>query len=343
MSLTATWSGWREPARTNFHGILMSVVVAVAAMSLAEHYHASAMLFALLLGMAANFLSTESRCAPGIQFSASTLLRIGVALLGVRITLAQITALGVLPVAMVVLSVAVTIGFGVMLARLLGYRNRFGVLTGGAVGICGASAAMAIAAVLPAQPEDNVKERATIFTVIGVSSLSTLAMVTYPMIVAALGLDTDQAGIFLGGTIHDVAQVIGAGYSMSKDTGDVATIVKLLRVAMLLPVILVITLSYRKHHVTGESGAPKKPPLLPWFVVAFALLVAVNSAGLIPATLQQSLQTLSTWLLVIAMSAIGMKSHLKDFATVGFRPILLMVSETAFLALLVIAFLFLPF
>ena len=340
MNLSATWSGWREPARTNFHGILMSVVVAVAAMSLAEHYHASAMLFALLLGMAMNFLSTEGRCVPGIQFSASTLLRIGVALLGVRITLSQITALGVLPVAMVVLSVAVTIGFGVGLARLLGYRNRFGVLTGGAVGICGASAAMAIAAVLPAQPEDNVKERATIFTVIGVSSLSTLAMVTYPMIVAALGLNTDQAGIFLGGTIHDVAQVIGAGYSMSKDTGDVATIVKLLRVAMLLPVILVITLSYRKHHVSGQSGTPK-PPLLPWFVVAFALLVAVNSAGLIPATLQQSLQTLSTWLLVIAMSAIGMKSHLKDFATVGFRPILLMVSETAFLALLVIAFLFL--
>ena len=125
-----------------------------------------------------------------------------------------------------------------------------------------------------------------------------------------------HAGIFLGGTIHDVAQVVGAGYGMSKETGDVATIVKLLRVAMLLPVILVITLSYRKHHVAGPAGA-KKPPLLPWFVVAFALIVAINSAGLIPASLQHALQTLSTWLLVISMAAIGMKSHLKDFATVG--------------------------
>ncbi|MDM0109495.1 putative sulfate exporter family transporter [Variovorax sp. J22R24] len=339
MNLSLTLTGWRQPARTNFHGILMSVVVAVAAISLADHYRVSAMLFALLLGMALNFLSTEGRCVPGIRFSASTLLRIGVALLGVRITLAQITALGAMPIAMVVLSVALTIGFGMVLARMLGYRNRFGVLTGGAVGICGASAAMAIAAVMPAQADDNVKERATIFTVIGVSTLSTAAMVLYPMLVAALGFGGQHAGVFLGGTIHDVAQVVGAGYGMSKETGDVATIVKLLRVAMLLPVILVITLSYRKAHVASPAGGPK-PPLLPWFVVAFALLVAANSAGLIPAALQQALQTLSTWLLVISMAAIGMKSHLKDFATVGLKPIVLMVSETIFLAVLVTAFIF---
>jgi uncharacterized integral membrane protein (TIGR00698 family) len=158
------------------------------------------------------------------------------------------------------------------------------------------------------------------------------------MIVGVLGLGSEHAGIFIGGTIHDVAQVVGAGYSMGKETGDVATIVKLLRVAMLLPVILLITLSYRKLHLAGPVGA-KKPPLLPWFVVAFAVLVAINSAGLIPAALQQALQTLSTWLLVVSMAAIGMKSHLKEFATVGFRPIVLMVSETVFLALLVLGFL----
>ncbi|MDM0015799.1 putative sulfate exporter family transporter [Variovorax sp. J22P168] len=336
-----TLLGWRGPASINFHGVLVSAVVAVAALSLAEHYHVSAMLFALLLGMALNFLSSEGRCVPGIRFSASTLLRIGVALLGVRITLGQITSLGAGPIAMVVVSVAATIGFGIVLARLMGYRSRFGVLTGGAVGICGASAAMAIAAVLPARAEDEVRERATIFTVIGVSTLSTAAMVLYPMIAGALGFGSERAGIFLGGTIHDVAQVVGAGYGMSKETGDVATIVKLLRVAMLLPVILLITLSCRKAHAAGPAGGPK-PPLLPWFVVAFALLVAVNSAGWIPAALQQALQTLSTWLLVISMAAIGMKSHLKDFATVGIRPIALMVSETVFLALLVTAFIYLP-
>jgi uncharacterized integral membrane protein (TIGR00698 family) len=340
LNSSLAFTRWREPARARFHGVLVAVVLAIASVSLAEHYGASAMLFALLLGMAMNFLSTEGRCVAGIQFSASTLLRLGVALLGVRITLGQITALGPLPIAIVVVSVALTMAFGILLARLLGYRNRFGVLTGGAVAICGASAAMAIAAVIPVRDEDSVKERATIFTVIGVSTLSTVAMVVYPMIVTALGLDTAQSGIFLGGTIHDVAQVVGAGYGMSKETGDVATIVKLLRVAMLLPVILVITLSYRKQQPAREAGAPK-PPLLPWFVVAFAILVAINSVGLIPTGVQHGLQTLSTWLLVIAMSAIGMKSHLKDVATVGFKPILLMVSETLFLALLVVALMFL--
>jgi uncharacterized integral membrane protein (TIGR00698 family) len=250
----------------------------------------------------------------------------------------QITALGALPVAMVVFSVALTIGFGIVLARVLGFRNRFGVLTGGAVAICGASAAMAIAAVLPARLEDNVKERATIFTVIGVSTLSTIAMVLYPVIAGAIGMESEHAGIFLGGTIHDVAQVVGAGYGMSKDTGDVATVVKLLRVAMLLPVILVISLSYRKLQGQAAPGA-SKPPLLPWFVVAFAILVAINSAGLIPAAMQHALQKLSTWLLIVSMAAIGMKTQLKDFATVGFRPIVLMVAETAFLAVLVVVFL----
>ena len=338
MNLSTTLPSWHAPARTNFHGILMSVVVAMAAISLAEQYHASAMLFALLLGMALNFLSTEGRCVPGIRFSASTLLRIGVALLGVRITLGQITGLGALPIAMVVASVALTIGFGIFLARLMGYRNRFGVLTGGAVAICGASAAMAIGAVIPAHADDNVKERATIFTVIGVSTLSTIAMVLYPMITALLGLGSEHAGVFLGGTIHDVAQVVGAGYGISKEAGDVATIVKLLRVAMLLPVIFVITLSYRKDH--AASGAGPKPPLLPWFVMAFALLVAVNSTGVIPSVVQHSLQTLSTWLLVVSMAAIGMKSNMRDFARVGVKPIVLMVSETVFLAILVVAFIF---
>lgn len=184
-----------------------------------------------------------------------------------------------------------------------------------------------------------MKERAAIFTAIGVSALSTMAMVIYQVIVTAMGLNPGNAGILPGGTIHDVAQVVGAGYGMSKDTGHIATAVKLLRVALLLPFVLVITLSYRKLQQELTPGAHKPPPLLPWFVVAFELLVAVNSTGWIPAGQQHALQKMSTWLLVVSMAAIGMKTQLKDFAKVGFRPILLMVAETTFLALFVVAFL----
>src|SRR5687768_12239149 len=187
----------RVQARSLFPGVLACVVVAAAATFLSEHYGAPVMLFALLLGMAMNFLSAEGPCAAGIEFTARHLLRVGVALLGLRITFEQIAALGWHPVLLVVASLIVTIAVAVAAARLFGFKGIFGVLTGGATAICGASAALALSAALPQHP---MKERATLFTVIGVSALSTLAMIVYPMVVRALELDATQAGIFLGGT-----------------------------------------------------------------------------------------------------------------------------------------------
>ena len=150
-------------------------------------------------------------------------------------------------------------------ARRQARRRDFGLLTGGAVAICGASAALAIAAVLPDGPE---QQRATVMTVVGVTALSTVAMILYPLIAAAAGLDTHTTGIFLGATIHDVAQVVGAGYSVSAEAGDTATIVKLFRVALLLPVVLVLSLIVRNG--AGAAPSSSRPPLLPVFLVAFA-------------------------------------------------------------------------
>jgi uncharacterized integral membrane protein (TIGR00698 family) len=218
-------------------------------------------------------------------------------------------------------------------ARLVGFKTSFGVLTGGATAICGASAALALSAALPAHP---LKDRATLFTVIGVSALSTLAMVLYPMLTNALGMPPQQAGMFLGATIHDVAQVVGAGYSLSTQAGDTATLVKLMRVAMLLPVILAATLLTRR---VGAAEGGERPPLLPWFAVAFALLVALNSTGWVPKALNTAGSDVSRWCLVAAIAGIGMKTHLKELATVGLKPVALMVAETAFLALLTLVLL----
>lgn len=180
-----------------------------------------------------------------------------------------------------------------------------------------------------------MKERATLFTVVGVSALSTLSMIAYPMLAHALGLDDRAAGVFLGATIHDVAQVVGAGYSMSRETGDIATFVKLLRVAMLLPVIMLAVAVTRSRRASNGEG--KRPPLLPWFVLAFAALVLVNSLGWIPRELAATGVSLSSWCLVASMAAIGMKTQLKELATVGMKPVALMVGETIFLAALVLA------
>ncbi|MBE7940258.1 MULTISPECIES: putative sulfate exporter family transporter [Ramlibacter] len=319
-------------ARVLAPGVIACAVVGAAATFLSEHYGAPVMLFALLLGMAMNFLSAEGPCAPGIEFSAKALLRLGIALLGLRITLAQVQALGWGPVLFILGAVALTIACAMLAARLLGFQPLFGLLTGGATAICGASAALALSAALPTHPG---KDRATLFTVIGVSALSTLAMVLYPMVVHALGLSDRAAGMFLGGTIHDVAQVVGAGYSISTPAGDTATLVKLLRVATLLPVILFTSLLTRSRQDAAAHGP--RPPLLPWFAVAFAVLVAVNSTGWIPRPVQAAGNDLSRWLLVASIAGIGMKTQLRELVAVGLKPVLLMLGETLFLALLTLA------
>jgi len=309
-------------------GVLISATVAVAAMFLAEHYRASAMLFALLLGMSLNFLSQEGKCVEGIQTSATLVLRIGVALLGLRISVAQVSDLGLYTVLLVVAAVTLTIALGVALARLCSLDTRFGVLTAGSVAICGASAALALSAVLPRHVHSD---RDLSVAVIGVTAFSTIAMIAYPIVIAGFGMDHHQSGVFLGATIHDVAQVVGAGYSVSTETGDTATIVKLLRVAMLLPVVFLVSLATRLH----VGAASRTEPLLPWFAVAFAALVLVNSSGWVPAPVTKFADEASRWCLVTAIAAIGMKTSLKELVVIGPRPVLLMVLQTLLLAGLV--------
>ncbi|MCP2023300.1 YeiH family protein [Pseudomonas laurylsulfatiphila] len=326
IALTRIHSRTRELAP----GFIVSLIVAAAASFLSEHYGAPVMLFALLLGMALNFLADDGPCKAGIEFTARTVLRIGVALLGMRITLEQMAALGWKPIALVVILVVVTISVSVVAAKALGFQRLFGMLTGGATAICGASAALALAAALPNHPQ---KERATLFTVIGVSALSTLAMIVYPMIANWLQLSPQVAGVFLGATIHDVAQVVGAGYSMSTETGDTATVVKLMRVAMLLPVIVTAAMITRMQ---GADPTGKRPPLLPWFAVGFLILACINSTGWVVPAVQGTVNELSRWCLVISISALGMKTRLRELAAVGIKPILLMVGETVFLVVLVL-------
>jgi uncharacterized integral membrane protein (TIGR00698 family) len=313
--------------RTYFPGALVSLIIAIAATFLSERYGGPVMLFALLLGMAFYFLSQEGPCVDGIEFVSKRILRVAVGLLGAQITVAEIMKLGPTPVVMVIGAVALTILFGVVGARAAGLSRPFGVLTAGAVAICGASAALAISSILP---KGETHERDTVFTVIGVTALSTIAMIVYPLIIAFFHLDRAATGVFLGGTIHDVAQVVGAGFSVSDETGNVATFTKLLRVAMLAPVVVVLSLFFRAHTAT-KAGRQ-----LPGFLVVFAALVVLNSVGFIPPPVLAALKGISRWCLVTAIAALGMKTSLKAMAEVGGRAIALIVAETVFLAVLVL-------
>jgi uncharacterized integral membrane protein (TIGR00698 family) len=319
-----------QDARTLFPGVLMAATVGLAAKFLSEHYGAPVMLMALLLGMAFSFLTEEedNRCLPGIEFSAKSVLRFGVALLGLGITVQQVRSLGAEAVFVALAGVAFTIVLGPVLARAFGSRSIFGLLVGGAVGICGASAALAISSVLPNYKD---KERDTIFTVISVTVLSTIAMITYPIIADMLFMSERAAGVFLGATIHDVAQVVGAGYSISQEVGDTATLVKLLRVSLLVPIIIAISIFFATRG-TAVAGALPVPP----FVIGFVCLVLIGSSGYVPESVTEGVLNISRWCLIAAIAALGMKTSLKKFADVGGPAIGLVLCLTVLLALLAI-------
>ena len=306
-------------------GILASVLIAVAAGLAATMTAGPIMLFALVFGLALNFLGKIDRCKAGIRFTSSFVLRIGVALLGLKITIGEVASLGWPPIILVLAAISLTIIASTIAAKWMGFDPRFGVLSGGATAICGASAAMALSAALPDHPK---KEQATLYTVMGVSILSTVAMLAYPAITRVLGFDNVHAGIFFGATIHDVAQVVGAGFAVSPETGNVATIVKLARVVMLLPVILSVGLLTRSAVAEGA----KRPPLVPWFAALFAAFVVINSIVPVPALIRTGGSELSRFCLVAAIAALGVKTRLRDIAAVGWRPAVLMVLETIFVA-----------
>ena len=313
---------------TYWPGFAVTAAVAVAAQFLSDHYGAPAMLMALLLGIAFHFLSEEGRCVAGIDFCSKKVLRIGVALLGMRISVDLLIGLGASTILLLVCAMAATIDFGLLTAKVLGRGWRLALITSGSVAICGASAAMAIAAVLP---KNEFSERNLIFTVLSVTVLSTLAMIVYPILAQYLGLDARATGIFFGGTIHDVAQVVGAGFSVSPESGETATLVKLIRVTMLAPVVLTYSVVLRNvPQVEGDTG--KRPPLLPGFVVAFLILAAFNSFSLIPDMVAKAGSEASRWALLAGIVAVGMRTSLRRVLDVGGDAVALIVVETLFIA-----------
>lgn len=310
----------------------MCAIIAVSAQFIAEHYGAPAMLMALLLGLAMHpFGDSTGRAADGVKFSASTLLRIAVALLGVRISFDVFVGLGPKLVLLVVGALILTVGFGFVAAKALGRGWRLAILTSGAVSICGASAALAISALLP---KNEFTDRNLSFTVFGVTILSTLAMILYPIIINLTGLNDEQAGIFLGGTIHDVAQVVGAGFSISDAAGETATSVKLIRVSLLAPFVLILGLIMARLDLETQKDG-KRPPIVPPFVLAFAILVTLSSFGVFPQWLKDFLTTVSQWFMLMAIAGVGIKTELKRLVEIPKQSIALLCFETVFIAVVI--------
>lgn len=312
-------------------GVTICMVIALAAGFAAARTGTPPMLWALLLGTALHYLSQEVRAAPGVEVCAGTLLRLGVGLLGARITAADIAALGSGSVLVLLGAVATTLCVGIVAGRRLGLPLSAGVLAGGATAICGASAALAIAAVLP---RDERLQRDTIVVVVMAALLSTVAMLAYPLLARSLGLDPAAAGLFLGGSIHDVAQVVVAGYALGQETGNVAAIVKLSRVALLAAVVAGVALAFRRSAAASMQG--HRPALLPGFVVLFMALAILQSAGALPGSLTAAAGEASQACLMMGVAALGMKTSFATLARAGWRLPALMAVTTAWIAAFVL-------
>ncbi len=312
----------------NIPGLLICLVIAMSTSFLSENYGGPQLLYALLIGLSLHFLYLNETVKPGIDFCAKTILRLGVALLGIRITFADIGAIGINTGLIVIFAVATTVCLGYFLAKFLKLSPDFGLIAGGSVGICGASAALAVASVLPKTKEN---ERFTLLVVVGVTVLSTIAMVIYPFALQLLNIAALPAGIFLGATIHDVAQVVAAGMLFGPEAGDVATVVKLFRVALLLPVVLLISIFFGAEKSSQKMGWGSLR-LIPTFLLGFVALSVIASMQILPSGVTQSIGGASRWMLVIAIAAAGLKTNFQELAKLGWQPVVMLVVETLFIA-----------
>ncbi|MEO1657740.1 MAG: putative sulfate exporter family transporter [Pseudomonadota bacterium] len=309
-------------------GLALTGVVALAAAFAAEQLGAPVMLMALLFGMALQSVAAGTQCDAGTKFASKTILRIGIICLGAMITVGEIAGLGWPVFAVIASGLLMTIVVGLAVGHLLGMHPERSVLCAGAVAICGASAALAIAAALPHRQD---KERDTLAVVVGVTGLSTIAMIAYPAFSSAIGASDQLAGLFFGASIHDVAQVMGAGLTLSEEAGTTAAVAKLSRVVLLAPVVLLIGIVFRGRCDQGLAAETASAPI-PLFVLGFIFVVVLNSLGVLPSSVIDALTTASRWSLVLAVAALGLRTSLGDMAKVGPALGVLLVILTVFLA-----------
>jgi uncharacterized integral membrane protein (TIGR00698 family) len=324
--------GWLASATSLAPGLAVSILAAMAATFAGALTGGPAPLFAILAGLALRPLMVGSEYGPGLVFAGGRLLYAAIALLGVRISLDDIAALGLEPVLIVASGVVLGISFTRFLSMRMGLGRSFGWIAGMAVAICGASAALAAESVLPRTARVR---RDTLLVVLTVTVFSSIAMVIYPVLARWLGFDGRETGLLLGATIHDLAQVIGAGYGVSVYTGDVAAVTKLLRVAALAPAIMVMTVVVHRGRI--ESGRPR----IPSFLVGFVAFSIAHTFHLIDPVLVSSFTAASGFAFLMAVTVVGMRAPLRRLALSEWRRILIVAIHTILLALYVTSFLLL--
>ncbi|MDQ7250151.1 YeiH family protein [Dongia sedimenti] len=318
-----------SPALDLLPGLLLTAMLAALAWSL----HGlpllgvfSPMILAILLGMVFhNLIGTPVRARAGVAFALRRVLRLGIILLGLQLTAAQVAAVGAGGVAIIAAALIGTFFFTKAVGRWLGIDPKLAELIAAGTSICGASAVIATNTVTRGRDEDVA------YAVACVTVFGSIAMFVYPLIGAALHLDAQGYGLWTGSSIHEIAQVVAAAFQLGDEAGQAGTIAKLTRVMMLAPMILAlgwVSMRSRVAHEHKHSGALP----LPWFILGFLALVGLNSVIEIDPPVRAAIVQFTGFLLAMALAAMGLGADFKKLVAAGPRPLLLGAVSSVFIS-----------
>lgn len=314
-------------------GLLLSAALAAACMMLSQlpqlhNWGIGALTLAIVCGIILGntvFPRMAARTDAGVDFSRSRLLRIGIILYGFRITLTQMMQVGLLGLLIDAIMIAATFALALWAGKRLHMDEDTALLIGAGASICGA------AAVMGAEPVVKGDTHKTAVAVATVVVFGTLAMFLYPLLYPILGLDEYGYGLYVGSTVHEVAQVVVAGNAVSDTAAATAVIEKMLRVMLLAPFLLLLGawLTRRRPDTHGNTGKI----VIPWFVFGFIAVAGFNSLALLPQTWVNTLIELDTFLLAMAMAALGLRTQAAAVRQAGIKPLMLAAVLAAFLLL----------
>ena len=317
-----------EKRSSMLHGVLLITLFSLAAfyigdMGFVKSLSFSPMIVGIILGMLyANSLRNNlpDTWVPGILFCSKRILRIGIILYGFRLTFQDVTAVGLPAILIDAIIVTVTVCGGVLIGKLLKMDRSIALLTSVGSGICGA------AAVLGAESAINTKPYKTAVAVSTVVIFGTLSMFLYPVLYrnGVFDLSPELMGLFTGSTVHEVAHVVGAGNAMGQGVSNTAIIVKMIRVMMLVPALLVISWAVARNLTKRDAAERAKGKItIPWFAILFLVVIGFNSFNLLPVALVEWINQFDTFLLTMAMTALGAETSFDKFKKAGAKPFLL--------------------
>lgn len=315
----------REPLTRFIPGIAICAIASAAAAWLSQNYGVPIILAGLLLGLAVNFAAGDPRTHQGLDATSRHGLRIGIVLLGLQVTVMQVSAMGIVPFLGLALVMAAAIIAAMVAARITKQSAAAGLLGGGSTAICGASAALALYGVIG---RERIDQAQFTLTLVMLAAASAIALATYPALTQLLSFSDAQAGFLVGASIHDVAQAIGAGFAVSDAAGAQATVVKLTRVALLAPLVTLAALWISRAHPVAASGTATHVPILPGFILAFLALVGVNSLVTLPPEAASAALILSKTLLLLAVTATAMRTRTDLLLKLGWRSAMPVLAAT---------------